>query len=209
MKTYRQNELKVLAIFYLLLIIVTSTNVLNCLDIYNYQFLLSFIKYIATSVIIPLAVFIFDCLLTTKVKNILLISKLYGYKVFGKIRDGKVKDERFNVKDAQEKYKEIIANVPKDNKPHDYENQQWFKIYKIYEDKGAVEQSQKDFLMLRDMYSQTILFFPIYFVFTVVLKFITFSWTFIIILAMMAIIFNIVTHNKAKRFVLTVIAKDL
>ena len=104
-----------------------------------------------------------------------------------------------------------IMQIPIEKKTrHVYENSQWYKIYCRYQEKGAVSQAQKDYLLCRDLFIGTIAFTGLYLISIIVFRGIVyFSIKFLITLITMAIITNIATHKKMVRFVSNVIALDI
>ena len=90
-----------------------------------------------------------------------------------------------------------------------YENEKWNQLYAEVEANSAVIQTQRDWLACRDMYVETILFTIFYLVSILIFSSISFSIELLLILITMIIILNICTHNKMKRFVYTVIVKDI
>lgn len=216
MKDYREKELKYLMIIFILLFVVLCTPIreLDITDIELHQALTTIFSSIVVSSVLSLATFICDCLLTTNLKDkmvgLLFIPKA-GETIFTRINKSSVKDNRFLNSEAKIKYKEIISNIPKDKKDrYEYENSNWYKIYKIYQDKGQVSQSQKDYLTCRDLFIETIVFLVLYFLSLIFYgAFVTFSFKFLLIIILTAVVTNISTHVKMNRFVNTVIALDV
>lgn len=216
MKGYRDNEMKWLAILYAVLFLYFSTDFVNIISKPNNSEI-SLIKdafeSVFTTFILPIIVYIFDCLFTSKSKNWLLgscIKKPYGYTIFSDISSGKFKDERVSIKTARCHYNDIISLTPKDKKSrYLYENEQWYKIYSQYESNKAVIQTQKDWLACRDMYIETILFGVFYLLTIPIFNGVSFSLNLTLIIIAMSIIFNVCAHIKMKRFVNTVIVKDI
>lgn len=217
MKEYREKEMKFLMISYLLLFFLLCTDGFVIIDL-NPRSLLETIFPIAESMmvasVISLFVYIADSLISSSYKDKLVgfffIPKA-GCVIFSKINSGKQIDDRFMIIDAQKQYESIIQKLggePKANRI--YENSQWYKIYCKYQDKGAVNQTQKDYLLCRDLYIESIMFLTLYFAASLVLsEWVKFSLAFIIILSSIAIITNITTHMKMNRFVNTVVALDI
>jgi len=83
-------------------------------------------------------------------------------------------------------------------------------IYQIYQEKGQVKQSQRDYLLCRDIFCITIEFLVLYIISLFLFKgTIHYSLKFIFVLLGIAIMSNISTHIKMNRFVNTVIAIDI
>ena len=62
--------------------------------------------------------------------------------------------------------------------------------------------------MCRDLFVQTILFIPSYLL-LLLIDGVTFSWKFLVLLILFAVLTNIAARNKRRRFVLTVISVDV
>ena len=162
---------------------------------------------------VSVTVYIFDSLIPSKCKNWLLGPKnlsASGYTVFSRIKTGRFKDERVSCNTAQAAYNNVTSNLPTSKRERMmYENEQWSKLYVTLENNGSVKQSQRDWLLCRDMYVETILFFIFYLISTFLFSNVSFSFELLLILLSMTIILNLAAHNKMKRFVYTVIAKDI
>ena len=216
MKDYREKELKYLMIILILLFIVLCTPIreLNITDIELHKSLTTIFSGIVVSSILSLSTFICDCLISTNIKNklvgLFLIPKA-GETIFSRINKCSVKDDRFLNSEAKVKYEEIISNIPQDKKErYEYENSNWYKIYKQYQEKGQVSQSQKDYLTCRDLFVETILFLVLYVLSLIFYsEFVVFSLKYLLIIILIAVITNVSTHVKMNRFVNTVIALDI
>lgn len=225
MKEYRDKELKYLLclLVFLLLIwctpfmkIVTATEESNI-----YQTIAELVGSTLVSGVLSLSVFLFDCLVDSKIKDRLVglffISRS-GETIFERIKYNKVKDDRFLIEEAQIKYRDILSELPnlsklKYSKRKGYrklQNSRWYKIYQRHQEKGQISQSQKDYLLCRDIFIEALFFLLLYivsiFLFT---DFIVFSNKFFIVLVFIVIVANIATHVKMNRFVNTVIAVDI
>ena len=216
MKDYRDKELKYLMIILILLFVVLCTSIkeLNITDIELHKSLTTIFSSIVVSSILSLATFICDCLISTNLKNKmvgLFFMHRAGETIFTRINNCSVKDDRFLNSEAKTKYKEIISNIPQNkNDRYEYENSNWYKIYKKHQDKGQVSQSQKDYLTCRDLFIETILFLVLYFLsLAFYSEFVVFSFKYLIVIILIAIVTNISTHVKMNRFVNTVIALDV
>ena len=90
------------------------------------------------------------------------------------------------------------------------ENAEWYQIYQRYQEKGSVIQSQRDYLMCRDLFIETLAFLIVYILSVHIFpSVVCFSLKFLIVLFVLSIAFNICTHLKMSRFVTTVIAVDI
>ena len=179
-----------------------------------YDVLSNIIESAIVSATLSLSSFLADCLISSKVKD-KLVGLVFiprpGETIFSRIKYGADIDDRFLVEDAQKRYDTIISNLPVEKSARrKYENAKWYKIYQSHQDKGQVKQSQKDSLVCRDLYVQTILFSILYFLSLVIFRhLVIFSQDFVVVLVVVAITTNCATHVKMNRFVNTVIAVDL
>ena len=190
-----------------------------CVDISNISinslgYIFTAIEGVLISGVLSLFVFIGDSLFSSDLKDH-LVGLLFiprpGNTIFTRIKEKRIKDSRFTIPEAIEKYTDIIQNLPNEKiDRYHYENSQWYKIYSKYTEKGSIKQAQKDYLLCRDLFIETILFVILYiiavFVFT---DRITFSVQFTTMLIFMAVITNIAAHIKMNRFVNNVIATDI
>lgn len=216
MKDYREKELKYLMVILVLLFVFLCTpfKELIVTNIELHKTLTTIFSSIVVSSVLSLATFICDCLLSTNLKNKLVglffIPKA-GETIFTRINKCSVKDDRFLNSEAKTKYNEIISNIPQNKKEgYGYENSNWYKIYKKYQDKAQVSQSQKDYLTCRDLFIETILFLVLYFLSLIFYnEFVVFSFKYLLIILLIAVITNVSTHVKMHRFVNTVIALDV
>lgn len=218
MKEYRDKEIKnlIYLLFFLFLIWCTPalTNIQTTDGQSKYAALSAIVESTVISAILSCASVLFDCILSSNLKDKLVglfFIPRAGETIFSKIKAGKVKDDRFRQSDAVSLYADIIQSLPSDKtERRELENITWYRIYQKYQEKGQVSQSQRDYLMCRDLYVETLVFLLIYilslytFPSTVIL-----SMRFIKTLFVLAVAFNICTHLKMKRFVTTVIAVDV
>ena len=217
MKDYRNKELKYLLTFYIFLFILLCTPLLKNITTIStdaYQSVSNIFEGIIVSGAISVGVFLIDCIISSQLKNKLVglfLIRRSGEKIFTKISKNEEFDNRFSVLAARTKYKTILENLPKTKKEkYNYENANWYCIYQKNKENGAINQSQKDYLLCRDMFSQTIVFLIVYLVSLIFLApVVTFSLKFLVVLLTFAVITNIATHVKMSRFVNTVIAIDL
>ena len=218
MKDYRDKELKCLLFLLVFLFLIWCTPLLEAIPDTsvkdNYKMFLTAIESALISGVLSLCTFLCDCLISSKTKD-KLVGLFFiprpGKTIFSRIKDGRIKDDRFLLSDAKKKYYDIISNLPsKEQEKREYENSRWYKIYLCYQDKGQVMQSQKDSLICRDLFIETALFFLIYLLSVFVFyRSVIFSWRFVVALIIIAIASNRATHVKMNRFVNTVIAVDI
>lgn len=216
MKDYRGKELKYLLIILILMFLIWCTPALNfnITDLTTYEIVLSIIESSLVSSVLSLGAFLCDSLVSSKLKDKLVglfFIPRAGATIFTRISTRKVSDDRFTANEAKAKYSEIIKNLPSDDKEkRNYENSEWYKIYKKYQDKSEVFQCQKDYLICRDLFIETIIFLVLYLVSLIAFNSVTnFSWNMVAILIVLSVVTNISTHVKMNRYVNTVIAVDI
>lgn len=216
MKSYREKEMKYLLIVYSMLLLIWCTdnidNIENATEDYRQLFFV-FIESAVISGVISLIVFISDSLYSSKSKD-KLVNLFFLHRsaevVFTKIKNGTIHDDRFTRATAKDCYKSIIQQFPEDkNNRYFYENSCWYKIYSKYIEKGSIQESQKDYLLCRDLFIETITFIIVYIASIVIFQDIDFSLKYFCFLVFMAVITNIATHNKMTCFVNNVIAVDI
>ncbi len=212
MKDYREKEMKYLSLILAFLFLLWCTPAFSCsLDATN---IVTMLKSIIVSSILSLTVFLCDCLINNNIKD-KLVGLFFiprpGNTIFTRIASNSIADDRFLTSDAKIIYNTIISGIPQEkDEKHKYENANWYQIYLCHQEKGQVIQCQKDSLLCRDLFIETISFIVIYgFLILLFYGMVKFSVTFIGILILMAIITNIATHIKMDRFVNTVIAVDI
>ena len=218
MKDYREKEMKNLMFVLFFLLLILCTPVLDYIkaaeDQSKYSVLSTILESAIISSVLSNAVLLLDCLIGSRGKDNLVglfFITRSGETVFTKIKTGKLKDDRFALSDATKLYQEIIEQLPKDRREkHKFENKHWYSIYLNHQEMGQVSQSQRDYLMCRDLYIETLAFLLLYFLAILVFpNVITLSWRFVLVLVVLICAFNWCTHLKMKRFVYTVIAVDV
>ena len=216
MKDYREREIKYLLIVYVLLLLLWCTGIFDNFantDI-TWSSLFSAIEGITISGVLSLITFVGDSLFSSNQKDKLLglffIPKP-GNTLFTRISNGKVIDDRFTCSEASERYYDIICKLPTDKKEKmAYENANWYKIYHKYKEVGSINQSQRDYLICRDLYVQSIIFIVFYLIAAALFTdTIFFSGIFVATIIVMTVIANIAAHKKMNRFVNNVIAIDI
>jgi len=212
LKSYRENEIKWYIIAYLFLMIGISSPEPTPLE--SPDWFIRIEKLLSSSLlagVICTLAFVFDCLYTAELKKTLLclgFTSLPGETVFTRISQGKINDMRFEIKDAQEKYRAIIGELPSNKKEKKkYENKNWYRLSLTHEDNPRVKTAHHDYLLGRDLYTTTITLSAL----TVIgmgFRIVQFSWIPVIYLIAMLILTNIATRFRAHRFVNSVIAVD-
>ena len=217
MKEYRNKELKYLVYAYIFIFLLLCTSIVDSVTMTIQQGLENVSVILECSIIsgfIASCIFIFDCVISVNLKNklvCLLFLPMKGETIFSRINNNKIKDKRFNLNEAQNKYGDIISGIPSSKgKKYEYENNHFYKIYNKYKEDKAVEQSLRDYLLCRDMFSITAVFILIYVASLILFcNIVVFSLKFIAVILFFAVITNIATHVKMDRYVNTVIAKDI
>ncbi|MFZ5944447.1 MAG: hypothetical protein ACOYVD_10070 [Bacillota bacterium] len=212
LKSYRDNELKWFILAYLFLVIGSSNlDIVKSTDMEALSKIESLVSTALISGAICSLAFVIDSLYSQLMKDTLLylgITKMPGTTVFTRIKNGTLNDIRFGIIHAQEKYKDIIDNIPSNKSKARYENSNWYKIYVKHKEDSAVSSVHRDFLLCRDLYITTISLAVLTGI-AMVVKLVSFSWILLGYLIATAIITSCSAHNKAHRFVNTVIAVDV
>ena len=214
LKDYRENELKqyVVANALIFLLVHGFIDFANTENIKLVQGVVSLLGTTLLASIIYIFTILFDSVVDDKIKNritSLYFMKLPGEYIFTEIKN-KNKDIRFTTDMALQKYSHIYSAIPINlNERKKYENSQWYKIYNQYREAPMVFMSNRDYLLMRDMYVSTMVILVLYFTSCFFFKWLTYEKRFIIYLFGVLIITNVATHIKAKRFVYNVIALDI
>lgn len=219
MKDYRDKEMKNLLLILAFLFLFWCTPfpspefMKSYPDESNYMILSNALESIIISSIISSATILGDCLVPSRWKNFLtnLWFPQPGGTIFSRIKNGKISDTRFQISKAQKVYSEVIQSLPSDSKDKtSFENQIWYKIYDKYHDRENVKQCQHDYLMCRDLCTETALFLVLY-LFSILIfpTIILCSKKFICALIILTLLFIFCTRHKMHRFVNTVIAIDI
>lgn len=218
MKEYRDKEIKNLMFLLLFLFLIWCTPVLDDIQIIDsqskYSALSAILESAVISAVLSCATVLCDCLISSALKDKLVglfFIPRAGETIFSKLKSGQVTDSRFRTSDAAYFYADIIQSLPSSKKERRRaENTTWYRIYQKYQENGQVSQSQRDYLMCRDLYIETLAFLAVYILSLCIFpSVVIFSTKFLIILLFLAISFNACTHLKMKRFVTTVIAVDI
>lgn len=225
MKDYREKEMKYYVIGNILVAMLLSGVFSGLFDISlgkdavetnnNFMELIkSFCETALLGSVIYVYSYICDSCISSELKEFILFGKagLPARTIFVRIKNGEVTDKRFTTQDFKIKYSSIISSLSQisdKDKRKDASNAAWYKIYKSKKDDAAVSGTQKDYLLNRDLNTMTIFVFIFYLLVCFVLKLISFSWIFLIFIAVEFILTWIAARNKAMRYVLTVFAKDI
>lgn len=218
MKDYRDKELKNLMYLLFFLFLIWCTPVLSDIptlaDQNRYVALSSMLESAIISAVLSCATVICDSIVSSGLKDKLVglfFIPRAGETVFSRIASGELSDPRFRASDAASLYANIIESRPSATvERYEFENSNWYRIYLKYQERGQVKQSQRDYLMCRDLYTQTLSFGVVYILsIRMFPTAVVYSPKFIVLLCALAIAFNICTHLKMNRFVNTVIAIDV
>lgn len=161
-------------------------------------------------------ILVVECLFTNELKDKLSylfsffgLLKLPGYTIFSKIKK-RDNDNRFSHKHLMSKYPELYQNLPKEKKARErYENEQWYVIYSKNRDVPMVYNSQRDWLLCRDIYVSTLVIIGLYVVVVTIVGFTEINYPYLFFLIIMAVITNFGANRKANRFAYNVIAYDV
>ena len=106
-------------------------------------------------------------------------------------------------------YKNVYENMPSKKTIRQYENVEWYKLYRKYEKEDKVYSSHRDYLMFRDMTVSTITMLILYIVIGSIVGVVPVNRNGIIYLLVMYAIVNVATHSRGKRFVNNVCVCDI
>lgn len=214
LKDYRENELKqyVIANALVFLLVHGFIDFANAENIKLVQGIVSLVGTTLLASIMYIFTILVDSVIDDKIKNKIVnlyFMKLPGEYIFTEIKN-KNKDIRFTTDKALQKYSHIYSEIPINlDERKKYENSQWYKIYNRYREAPMVFMSNRNYLLMRDMYVSTMVILVLYFIACFFFKWLTYKKRFIIYLLGILIITNVATHIKAKRFVYNVIALDI
>lgn len=175
------------------------------------EIILPILEIVAVSSVVGVFVFIMDSIYSSEVKDIVTLMKAIkkpGMKIFSKINNNKLRDERINNNEAKEQYKSIIDKIPKGKEKYGYENTRWYSIYNKYENEKKILVSQRDYLLCRDLCVATISE-GILVLGGMFLGIMPWSYKVFIVLGILYLVTMISAYNKADRFCRNVIAKDI
>jgi hypothetical protein len=212
-KSYKEHELKQYVIANALVFLLAH-KFIDFSDTANIELIQAILSIVGTSLLASV-IYIFTILIDgiisdemkVKLLNLFFLS-LPGERIFTEIRR-KNKDSRFTTTEVMEKYSDIYANFPSEKSSKQYENSKWYAIYSKYRNESMIFYSNREYLLLRDMYVSTMVIIAIYGVVNLFLQGSIFSATYMLYLVGLLIVTNISTHIKAKRFVYNVIALDI
>ena len=116
MKDYRDKEIKNLMFLLLFLFLIWCTPIFNDIDVAQdtYHVLLNTIESLLVSASLSSAAILFDCLVSSDLKDNLVglfFIPRSGETIFSDIKSGKIKDKRFLTSDAVSSYTDIIQEI--------------------------------------------------------------------------------------------------
>ena len=213
LKDYRDKELPLYIIANILVFLIVhqfisidASDVPNTVVILSQLFISTVLSAIAFSFIL-----VVECLFTSNFKDKLLflfgLFKMPGSTIFTRIKNNN-RDRRFSYQSVKEKHPDIYDNLPIEKKTkQQYENEKWYAIYSQHRDISMIHNSQRDWLLYRDIYISTLVMIILYII-TTVIRFVEFNFLYLLFLLIMAIVINFGANRKAARFAYNVIAYD-
>lgn len=210
LKDYRNKELKWFLLANTLLMLITS-------NVFTFQWATaqtiaegigSTLNVAVFSTAVYVYTFIFDSLIPSNLKAFLVFlwKRKPSSTIFTQVAK-KGGDDRFTPEQAKQKYETIYQKI-ETNKGCD-ETQMWYEIYNRHRDEPIVFGSNRDYLLLRDLHSQTLTLFIVYALLVWVTEIISFSREYVLYLAIMVVALNIGARVQGKRMVYTVLSVDL
>lgn len=214
-KNYRDKELKLYALANIFVIIyIEKIITIEGLIDSNDKLMTLLVTVINSALflsILYIFVLLFDSIFSANMKTRIIYfwGHLPGETVFSRMKN-KVNDIRFTRNQVLEQYKIIYENMPiLRTDRYKYENSVWYGIYNKYRENKMVYNSNRDYLICRDMVSSTVVILILYTIFSVVMELIPFKMECIIYLLVMYLVTNIAARVKGKRMVNNVIICDL
>ena len=210
LKDYRNQELKWFLLANILLMLITS-------KAFTFQWgdasalvegIGATLNIAVFSTTIYVYTFIFDSLIPSSLKVFLVFlwKKKPSATIFTRVSK-KCKDDRFTAEHAKKKYADIFQNIEA-NKGCD-ETPMWYEIYNRHRNNSIVFGSNRDYLLLRDLHSQTLTLLIIYAILVRMTGIISFAREYVFYLVAMIIILNIGARVQGDRMVYTVLSVDL
>lgn len=214
-KNYRDKELKLYALANIFVIIyIEKIITIEGLIDSNDKLMTLLVTVLNSALflsILYIFVLLFDSLFSANMKTRIIYfwGHLPGETVFSRMKN-KVNDMRFTQNQVLEQYKTIYENMPiLRTDRYKYENSVWYGIYNKYRENKMVYNSNRDYLICRDMVSSTVVILILYTIFSVVMELIPFKMECIIYLLVMYFVTNIATRVKGERMVNNVIICDI
>lgn len=210
LKEYRDKELKWFLLANIILMLVGS-GVLDFggVESISISDISSLFGITAVSSAIYIYTFILDSVLPSRVKVFLVF--LWKHQPSCTIftdMEQKFQDDRFKLEDAKKKYSQIYERIKSEPSSFD-QTPLWYEIYNKHRNNTIVFGSNRDYLLLRDMHSQTIVTILAYILLWWFSGLLTFSWKFVIYLAIMTVCLNISARVQGKKMVYNVLSVDV
>lgn len=210
LKKYRGKELKWFLLANIILMLVGS-GVLDFSKVESISIsdISSLLGITAVSSAIYIYTFILDSVLPSRVKVFLVFlwKRQPSYTIFTDM-ERKFEDDRFKLEDAKKKYSQIYERIKSEPSSFD-QTPLWYEIYNKHRNNTIVFGSNRDYLLLRDMHSQTIVTTLVYIFLWWFSGLLTFSWKFVIYLAIITICLNVGARIQGKKMVYNVLSVDV
>lgn len=217
-KSYRNKELKYFVLSNLLIVLLLNDTLKFLINLNFNTSIFEIIQLVLTGSFLYLFVFVLDSLIPISLKNKMLlyfrIKKEYkffqmpGEYIFTKLKNGS-KDLRISKERVMNRYKFIYEKMPEnDYKRREYENDNWYYLYRKYEKNGRIETVQKEYLLCRDMVSSFCVLVLIYIILFCI-GLVNLSYYIVGYFIFMYSILLICSRNKANRYIINVIVEDI
>lgn len=210
LKDYRNNELKWFLFANVLLMIISSGMFAfeETMDSWVTG-ISTLLNITAFSSAIYILTFLFDSVVPSHVKVVLVFlwKKQPSCTIFTDM-EKKMRDNRFTLSEAKKKYAKEYEEIQEKSSDFD-QTPLWYKIYNRNRDNTIVFGSNRDYLLLRDMHSQTITLLLTYTILCYMLNNVAISWEYILYLLAMIVLLNISAKVKGKRLMYHVLSVDI
>ena len=210
LKEYRDKELKWFLLANILLMLVGS-NILSLGETGNISIsdISSILGVTAVSSAIYIYTFILDSVIPAQAKVFLVFlwRRQPSCTIFTDM-EHKFEDDRFKLEDAKKKYSHIYERIKSEPDSFD-QTPLWYEIYNKHRNNTIVFGSNRDYLLLRDMHSQTIIMMLVYLLLWWFSGLLVFSWKFLLYLVIMTGLLNVGARVQGKRMVYNALSVDL
>lgn len=210
LKEYRDKELKWFLLANILLMLVGS-NILSLGETGSISIsdISSILGVTAVSSAIYIYTFILDSVIPAQAKVFLVFlwRRQPSCTIFTDM-EHKFEDDRFKLEDAKKKYSHIYERIKSEPDSFD-QTPLWYEIYNKHRNNTIVFGSNRDYLLLRDMHSQTIIMMLVYLLLWWFSGLLVFSWKFLLYLVIMTGLLNVGARVQGKRIVYNALSVDL
>lgn len=210
LKEYRDKELKWFLLANIILMLAES-GVLDFSEVESISVsdISSLLGITAVSSAIYIYAFILDAVLPSRVKIffVFLWKRQPSCTIFTDM-ERRLEDDRFKLEDAKKKYGPIYERIKSEPSSFD-QTPIWYEIYNKHRNNTIVFGSNRDYLLLRDMHSQTIVTIFAYILLWWFSGLLTFSWKFVIYLVIMTVCLNVGARVQGKKMVYNVLSIDI